>query len=168
MGARGLSARNCRTMPAYSRSGAARMITKTPARESALSGSRRLPKGKNRAAAERIQGVDEDQIQVAPEPGVLKTVVQQEDVRPVFLFEQAAGHKTVGADARVGVARLHEDLRLVSGEADGRGFSRLHQNRGFDGAAAISARKNRGMMAASHAAARPGDPPWEFSRPRPC
>src|ERR1700685_941400 len=37
-----------------------------------------------RAAAERIQGIDQDEIQIAPEAGVLKTVIQKEDVRPVF------------------------------------------------------------------------------------
>ncbi len=102
----------------------------------------------NRAAAERIQGIDQHQIQIAPQPGVLESIVQKEDVRPVFFFEQTAGDKTVGADACVRVARLHEDLRLISGEADGRGLSRLHQNRSFDGAAAISAREDGGMMAA--------------------
>ena len=64
-----------------------------------------------------------------------------------LFFEQTAGDKTVRANACVRVARLHEDLRLIAGEANVRGFACFHKNGSFNRAAPVSAREDGGLVA---------------------
>ena len=85
---------------------------------SPISGPFRLPQQAGRqapAVAERALGIQQQYVQVAKQAQVLKTIVQQKDIRSAFLQGQAAGRKAVAADnncqARYG---LGQQVGLVS------------------------------------------------------
>ena len=92
-----------------------RVITKTSARARDSRGSRRRPKGKHFAAAERRQGVNEHEVHLPLQTHVLKAIVQDQDVAAEAFFEQPPGLVAVRTDAHRGNSRAQENLRFVAG-----------------------------------------------------
>ncbi len=119
------------------------------------------PRGED-AAAERIDGVDEDDIERAGDFPVLEAVVEEEDVRLEFAppGQKAAGGDAVCADGDGGAAVAEEELGLVAGEFDGEGFAGEGGD-GLTGGAAVAAGEDGGAEAAGGELA--GEPPDEGS-----
>src|SRR5580704_10360576 len=83
----------------------------------AAEGVRQLPQSaewKNGAAREWTQSIDQHDVQIARQPPMLKTIVQQKNAGMVHLLKQLARPPAIGADSEMRVSRAHEDLSFVS------------------------------------------------------
>lgn len=67
------------------------------------------------AAAERVERVDEDDVEIAVKARVLEAVIEEEEVRMELRFEVTADGIAIGGDPQVGVAGANEDLSFVAG-----------------------------------------------------
>src|SRR5579862_3117717 len=107
-----------------------------------------LAQRKDGASPEWIQSVNQHDVQVTRQLPVLETIVEQEQIRLILLFEQPAGGPAVGAYPSVGVAGMDEDLRFIAGYAGRSIHAGFDQNTGLDGPAHVSARQDGGTMPA--------------------
>src|SRR5258707_4932998 len=83
---------------------------------------------------------------------MLKSIIQDKNVRGEFLFHQTAGAPAIGANSSMGVAGVHKDLRLIASNFDGNLCTCLKDDALVDRLSAVAARKNSGLQTAlSHA-----------------
>src|SRR5579885_498688 len=109
----------------------------------------RLPKTapwKGRAASERIERIDEDNIQLAGQRPVLETVVQQENVRIETLRKQAAGFVPVPTNSNVHNAGPDKDLRFIARELRRTGCACADDDFVLNRAPPVTVRQNRRLV----------------------
>src|SRR5208283_2914704 len=65
-------------------------------------------------SGERVERIDQYDVAVAPEPAMLKPIVEDEDVGVSEILQPLAGVETIRGDAGVGITFPHENLRFVA------------------------------------------------------
>src|SRR6185312_9320535 len=88
---------------------------------------------KDGAAGEGVQGIQNDDLNIAGQTLVLKAVVQKEVVGGKKLLHHLPGLPAVGANSEMRVTGTQQDLGFVASHIDGNQVARLHDDALIDG-----------------------------------